>query len=161
MTRIELDTRRIRILYRGWVCRYTTRGGTFADTGLRYFNRNGRSRRIDCTGPKDFTVFVTIEREDRGACICGVAPERANDFYWENDRVGFRAYGPGEYHKWSGIDLFVKNTASNAVEHLLREPGCHGNWHKNENPLAYDDFTIGPGRGCGAVAIFADGEWKT
>ncbi|MBQ3314509.1 MAG: DUF4861 family protein, partial [Kiritimatiellae bacterium] len=27
-------------------------------------------------------------------CLCGEAPERANDFFWENDRTGFRAYGP-------------------------------------------------------------------
>ena len=24
-------------------------------------------------------------------CLCGEAPERANDFFWENDRTGFRA----------------------------------------------------------------------
>ena len=159
-TRIEFDAKMVKVFYRGWVCRYVTRGGAFADTGVRYFNRNGRYRRFDCTGTR-FAVFVTIEREDRGACICGVAPERADDFYWENDRVGFRAYGPGDYHKWSGIDLFVKNTPSNAVERLLREPSSHGNWHRNENPYAYDDFAVGTGRGCGAVAIFADGEWRT
>lgn len=159
-TRIAFGARMVKVSYRGWVCRYTTHGGSFADSALRYFNRNGRYRRIDCAG-KDFEVFVTIEREDRGTCICGVAPERADDFYWENDKVGFRAYGPGDFHRWSGIDLFAKNTSSNAVERLLREPGCHGNWHLNENPYAYDDFAVGTGRGCGAVAIFADGEWKS
>ncbi len=159
-TRVELGERLVKVSYRGWTCRYAVRGGTFVDTGLKYFNRNGRYRRVDCVG-KGLEVFVTVEKEDRGTCICGVAPERADDFYWENDRVGFRAYGPGDFHKWSGIDLFVKNTPSNAVERLLREPGCHGNWHRNGNPQAYDDFAVGPGRGCGGVAIFADGEWKT
>ena len=48
-----------------------------------------------------------------------------------------------------------------AVERLLREPSSHGNWHRNEHPYAYDDFAVGTGRGCGAVAIFADGEWRT
>lgn len=160
-TRIAFEPKLVKISYRGWTCRYATRGGTFAETGLAYFNRNGRYRRIDCSGEGNFSVYVTIEKDDRGSCICGVAPERTNDFYWENDRVGFRAYGPGDFHLWSGIDLFVKNTASNAVERLLREPDCHGNWHRNENPYAYDDFAVGAGRGCGAVAIFADGEWKT
>ena len=65
-TRIEVDTNLVKVFYRGWVCRYTTRGGAFSDTGLVYFNRNGRYRRIDCTG-RDFEVFVTIERDDRGA----------------------------------------------------------------------------------------------
>ena len=42
-------------------------------------------------------------------CACGVCPERQNDFVWENDKFGMRAYGPGEYHKWSGLDIFNKN----------------------------------------------------
>ena len=80
-TRIVFDAKLVKVFYRGWVCRYATRGGAFADTALGYFNRNGRYRRIDCMGKEDFEVFVTIEREDRGTCICGVAPERADDFY--------------------------------------------------------------------------------
>ena len=59
-TRIAFDAKLVKVSYRGWVCRYATRGGTFADTGLRYFNRNGRYRRIDCTGTEDFEVFVTV-----------------------------------------------------------------------------------------------------
>ena len=36
-------------------------------------------------------------------CNAAVCPERQNDFVWENDKFGMRAYGPGEYHKWSGL----------------------------------------------------------
>ena len=54
-------------------------------------------------------------------CLCGEAPERANDFFWENDRVGFRAYGPGDVHKWSGIDVFNKCVTNNVVVHWLRK----------------------------------------
>ena len=92
-------------------------------------------------------------------CLCGEAPERANDFFWENDRVGFRAYGPGDPHKWSGIDVFNKATTNNFVVHLLREPGKHGNWHKNVNGLGMDDYAMGPGRGVGGVALRKDGKW--
>ena len=44
------------------------------------------------------------------AAICNaeVCPERQNDFCWENDKFGMRAYGPGEYNKWSGWDVFHK-----------------------------------------------------
>jgi hypothetical protein len=92
-------------------------------------------------------------------CLCGEAPERANDFFWENDRTGFRAYGPGDVHKWSGIDVFNKATTNNFVVHLLREPGKHGNWHKNVNGLGMDDYAVGPGRGVGGVALRKDGKW--
>ncbi|MBQ0033043.1 MAG: hypothetical protein KBT68_09630, partial [bacterium] len=76
MTRIEFEVGKVKVFYCGWVCCYATRGGKFVDTGLGYFNRNGRYRRIDCTG-KDFEVYVTIEREDRGTCICGATPARS------------------------------------------------------------------------------------
>lgn len=92
-------------------------------------------------------------------CLCGEAPERANDFFWENDRTGFRAYGPGDVHKWSGIDVFNKVTTNNFVVHLLREPKRHGNWHKNVKGLGMDDYAVGPGRGVGGVAFRKDGKW--
>ncbi len=92
-------------------------------------------------------------------CLCGEAPERANDFFWENDRTGFRAYGPGDVHKWSGIDVFNKATADNFVVHLLRGHGDFGNWHKNVNGLGMDDYAVGPGRGVGGVALRKDGKW--
>ena len=92
-------------------------------------------------------------------CLCGEAPERANDFFWENDRVGSRAYGPGDVHKWSGIDVFNKATTNNFVVHLLRGHGDYGNWHKNVKGLGMDDYAVGPGRCVGGVAIRKDGKW--
>lgn len=91
-------------------------------------------------------------------CLCGEAPERANDFFWENDRVGFRAYGPGDVHKWSGIDVFNKSVSTNIVVHWLREPGRHGNWHLNHGQ-GMDNYAVGPGRGVGGVALRKDGMW--
>ena len=92
-------------------------------------------------------------------CLCGEAPERANDFYWENDRTGFRAYGPGDKHKWSGIDVFNKNTSSNVVHSWLRRLGPRCSWHKNVGGLGMDDYAVGPGRGVGGVALRKGGEW--
>ncbi len=97
-------------------------------------------------------------------CTCGVAPERADDFYWENDKVGFRAYGPGDFHRWSGIDVFNKGHTSNEVTRLLRVGGC-GGWHNlatlKGGVRTFDNYAVGAGRGCGAVAFWGDGEWKT
>ena len=92
-------------------------------------------------------------------CNCEVCPERQNDFVWENDKFGMRAYGPGEYHKWSGLDVFNKNTSSNVCL-----TWCHrldkGNFHTNRG-FGMDNYTMGASRGVGAIAMFADGEWKT
>lgn len=95
------------------------------------------------------------------ACACGVAPERENDFWWENDKFGMRAYGPGEAHKWSGLDVFNKLPGAESVGKLLKEHNRHGNWHKAPAMGILDNYTVGAGRGCGAVALFGDGEWKT
>jgi len=110
------------------------------------------------SGEVELSVSFALSPEFT-TCLCGEAPERANDFFWENDRTGFRAYGPGDVHKWSGIDVFNKATTNNFVVHLLREPKKHGNWHKNVNGLGMDDYAVGPGRGVGGVALRKDGKW--
>ena len=90
-------------------------------------------------------------------CLCGEAPERANDFFWENDRVGFRAYGPGDSHKWSGIDVFNKSVSTNIVVHWLRHHSSP-NFHLNQGQ-GMDNYAVGPGRGVGGVALRKDGKW--
>ena len=95
-------------------------------------------------------------------CLCGEAPERANDFFWENDKVGFRAYGPGDPHVWSGFDVFNKMTNAEATcgEVLHNHDKC-GNWHVTPFKGILDNYTMGASRGVGGIAMFADGEWKT
>ena len=144
------------VRYRGWVCIYTT-DGEIVDAGRTCCNRNGRYRAFEARGDKSLTVTVAIRKET--ACLCGEAPERANDFFWENDRVGFRAYGPGDVHKWSGIDVFNKATAANLVVRFVRRLDKIGNWHKNVNGLGMDDYAVGPGRGVGGVAFRKEGKW--
>ena len=95
-------------------------------------------------------------------CSAEVCPERQNDFCWENDKFGMRAYGPGEYHKWSGWDVFNKMPgAESACVHLLHNPGKCGNWHDNPYKGVLDNYTMGASRGVGGVALWGDGEWKT
>ena len=98
-------------------------------------------------------------------CNCSVCPERANDFVWENDKFGMRAYGPGEYHRWSGFDVFNKNTADNVCIRWTRDATFNRhdatpNFHQNLGE-GMDNYTMGASRGVGGIAMFADGEWKT
>ena len=92
-------------------------------------------------------------------CNAEVCPERSDDFVWENDKFGMRAYGPRDYHKWSGFDVFNKSNPSNVCLKW-----CHridkGNFHKNRGE-GMDNYAIGPSRGVGGIAVFGDGEWKT
>jgi len=98
------------------------------------------------------------------AAICNaeVCPERQNDFCWENDKFGMRAYGPGEYHKWSGWDIFNKMPGENgAAAKLLHGKGVNVNWHEAPFGGVLDNYTIGASRGLGGIAFWGDGEWKT
>ena len=90
-------------------------------------------------------------------CLCGEVPERANDFFWENDRVGFRAYGPGDANKWSGIDVFNKSVSTNIVVHWLRNFKT-SDFHRNHGQ-GMDCYAVGRGRGVGGVALRKDGKW--
>ena len=95
-------------------------------------------------------------------CACGVAPERENDFYWENDKFGMRAYGPGNTHVWTGLDVFNKAAgAESSCGYVLNNHDKCGNWHIKPYKGILDNYTMGASRGVGGVALFADGEWKT
>ena len=158
-TLVSCDGKSLEIRYRGWVCRYET-DGTVRDTGEVCCNRNGRYRAFEARGEKSLSVRVSIE----SAAICNaeVCPERTDDFCWENDKFGMRAYGPGDYHKWSGWDVFNKAVDAGATCcHLLHNPGKCGTWHDNPFKGILDNYTMGASRGVGGVAFWGDGEWKT
>ena len=95
-------------------------------------------------------------------CNAEVCPERQNDFCWENDKFGMRAYGPGEFHKWSGFDVFNKaDRAETTCSYVLHNHDKCGNWHETPYKGILDNYTMGASRGVGGIAMFADGEWKT
>ena len=105
------------------------------------------------------------------AAICNAADCQGRDgglvrdFVWENDKFGMRAYGPGDFHVWSGLDVFNKNTPRNVCIEWMQDPVRSSyfskpNLHDNLGE-GMDNYTMGASRGVGAVALFADGEWKT
>lgn len=103
---------------------------------------------------------------DYPVCNAEVCPERENDFAWENDKFGMRAYGPGEFHKWSGFDVFNKaaideNYCIPILHRTVKVGGKPINIHKNVLGKGMDNYTMGASRGVGGIAMFADGEWKT
>jgi hypothetical protein len=83
-------------------------------------------------------------------------PQRKDDFAWENDRIGFRVYGPaleatGEIS--SGIDVWVKRTRKPVVEKWF----YLADYHKDHGE-GLDMYKVGPARGCGGAGIWRDGK---
>lgn len=76
--------------------------------------------------------------------------ERKDDLSFENDRMGFRIYGPalqrgGE--RAYGIDLWLKRTPELVLDTIYRRRHYH-----IDNGLGLDCYNVGPTLGCGAPA---------
>lgn len=95
------------------------------------------------------------------------AAERKDDFAWENEYVAYRVYGPalqatGEIA--SGIDVWSKRVPNFVIDNFykrdLEGSRTHNpalSYHK-DNGQGLDSYYVGPTRGCGGTAVFADGK---
>ena len=86
-------------------------------------------------------------------------PERLDDIAFENDRVGFRLYGPALQRKGEkgfGHDVWVKRTPELVLEELYRNDprlSFHLDYGK-----ALDCYGVGPTLGCGTPCRLRDGK---
>lgn len=112
-------------------------------------------------------------------------PERADDFAWENDLVGFRAYGPAlqaRGERGFGYDLFAKRgTHLPVLEGIYARETDKEGWAKYKEMRKKDDvaanrfkfdslsyhvdrghgmdvYQVGPTLGAGTAALLEDGE---
>ena len=94
-------------------------------------------------------------------------PERKDDFAWENKVVAYRIYGPaleatGEVS--SGIDVWSKRIPSFVVNTFYKQEHEAAVTHNsalsyhNDNGIGLDSYDVGPTRGCGGTAVWADGK---
>ncbi len=95
------------------------------------------------------------------------APERKDDFAWENQVVAYRVYGPalqaaGEIT--SGIDVWSKRIPNFVIDSFYKrdQEGARTHnpmlsYHK-DNGQGLDSYYVGPSRGCGGTAVWADGK---
>ena len=98
------------------------------------------------------------------AVDCGYAPYRMDDFYWENDHFGMRAYGPvimepapkGQGLVSSGFDLFNKCVPYPVLEKWLH--GSEGSYHKNHGK-GMDNYKVAQGRGVGGIGALNRDGW--
>ena len=93
------------------------------------------------------------------------APERKDDFAWENELVTYRVYGPalqatGEVT--SGIDVWSKRVPNFVIDSFykrdlegIRTHNPTLSYHK-DNGVGLDSYYVGPTRGCGGTAVFSD-----
>jgi hypothetical protein len=92
-------------------------------------------------------------------------PERKDDFAWENKVVAYRIYGPaleatGEIS--SGIDVWSKRIPNFVVNSFYKQDHEAAFTHDpalsyhRDNGVGLDSYDVGPSRGCGGTAVWAD-----
>lgn len=93
-------------------------------------------------------------------CFSRYAPERMDDYLWENDRTAARVYGPvimkpapaGQALVSSGVDIWNKSVRYPIIDKWLKRK----NYHADEGE-GMDNYKVGPGRGCGGLGVFNAG----
>jgi len=92
------------------------------------------------------------------------APERKDDFAWENNYVAYRVYGPaleatGEIT--SGIDVWSKRVPNFVIDSFYKHDAegarTHNpalSYHKDDG-IGLDSYLVGPTRGCGGTAVIS------
>lgn len=88
-----------------------------------------------------------------------VYPQRYDDLAWENDKVAFRAYGPGlKDDKLYGYDIFLKRNSESPVLPKMYEDFFNGISYHEDHGFGLDCYAVGPTLGAGTTAIVgADG----
>ena len=96
------------------------------------------------------------------------APERKDDFAWENQDVAYRVYGPaleatGEIT--SGIDVWSKRIPNFVIDSFYKRDAEGARTHNpalsyhKDNGVGLDSYEVGKSRGCTAGRLFfADGK---
>jgi hypothetical protein len=80
-------------------------------------------------------------------------PERAGDYAWENDRIGFRVYGPELADPLTpGVDVWLKSTARLVIDDWY----ARGDYHTDKGE-GMDAYKVGRSLGGGAAAPLIDG----
>lgn len=90
-------------------------------------------------------------------CFSRHAPDRLDDFLWENDRTAGRIYGPavmqpapaGEGLVSSGVDIWNKRVRYPIINKWLKQ----GKYH-DDHGEGMDNFSVGPNRGAGGLGVF-------
>jgi hypothetical protein len=87
-------------------------------------------------------------------------PERYEDFAWENDRIGHRAYGPAlgtpeiagsDFLETSAIDVWCKRVRYPIIDRWYNKG--HNHYHIDQGE-GMDMYQAGKSRGCGGLGIW-------
>lgn len=114
---------------------------------------------------REFWIFNSADvpaASDAALCFSRHAPDRLDDFLWENNRTAARLYGPGvsqpppagEGLISSGVDIWNKSVPYPIIDKWLKLKKYHVDAGEG-----MDNYKVGPGRGCGGFAAYNQGTY--
>ena len=124
---------------------------------------------IGAKSEKQFELFITdknSQQEVINYCYSRFVPERTDDYAWENNKVGFRTYGPNAQYRFennlkegtlsSGIDAWLKKVDYSIIDSWYKKyTEKTGSYHEDTGE-GLDNFHVGSSRGVGGIAIKQD-----
>jgi hypothetical protein len=123
---------------------------------------------LSAQGALNVVFHLDPEATPQKSLVFGrAAPERKDDFAWENEVVAYRMYGPaleatGEIS--SGIDVWSKRIPNFVVDEFYKRDHesaiAHNpalSYHKDDG-VGLDSYAVEPLRGCGGTAVWNDGK---
>lgn len=94
-------------------------------------------------------------------CCGSFRPDRMDDFIWENDKAGYRTYGPAmqkQGERVFGYDVFTKSVERPVMKDRF-DKALYGNpkisFHIDHGD-GMDAYGVGPTLGCGADALVSE-----
>jgi hypothetical protein len=107
-----------------------------------------------------FTVTAGAPREFAPKTCGRFAPERMDDFIWENDRVAFRIYGAALVAKdgpSNGLDVLYKRTDEMILDKWYEDDLQNGLSYHDDHGTGLDNFDVKRTLGGGAAAPLVNG----
>ncbi|MDR2813561.1 MAG: DUF4861 domain-containing protein [Prevotellaceae bacterium] len=90
-----------------------------------------------------------------------LAPERMDDFAWENNRIAYRMYGPALMKvdgPSNGIDVWCKRTESLVVDKWYEADLSGKASYHQDHGEGLDGYKVGRTLGCGALAPYVNNQ---
>lgn len=181
---VELPADSILHLLGSKYCRITTAEGKEIPSQITYDGKLIFNADVDAASTATYNILPDNTMPVYTATVSGdLRPERADDISWENEKVGFRVYGPATQargEKAFGYDIFFKHPTSELIlDTLYAAQTSSANWAKVDSlrkidrklasdfektftyhldhGLGMDCYAVGPTLGDG-VAVLMEGD---
>lgn len=120
---------------------------------------------LQATVPANSSVTLSFDATQPGStpadktAVFFLGDRRKDDFAFENDKAGYRMYGPALLNEnpSNGVDLWLKHIADPVMDTMYKEEEGGKPYHIDWG-YGLDSYKVGHAVGCGGVALISEGK---